>query len=316
MTLRRYLLAALVLASVAFTLWTCAAEVGSRERGVVRRFGRVIATVGPGLYVGLPWGIDRVDRVDIDSVRHVAIGFSTSESDDLGLATPAGQLLTGDHNLVNVQAVIDYVVDDNGVELYVLYKDAADGIVARAAETVLAEWVAARGVDEVLLRGRVVLPALLVEETRKRIEPYQLGVHIQQASVGDVNPPRQVKDAFDAVGRAQTEIQTKVTTALTDAERNWSQALADKAAVERMTVTDVHNKRVLAESDARTFLERLKQVQLIQRDHKEYLAALWLEEMTRIYSGMQEAGRIRMLDSKLSGAGIDILEAPLGPKKK
>jgi membrane protease subunit HflK len=306
----------MVLAGVAFTAWSCLAEVGSRERGVVRRFGRVRATVGPGLYVGLPWGIDRVDRVDVDSVRHVTIGFSASDSDDLGLETPPGQLLTGDHNLVNIQAVIDYIVDDKGVELFVLYKDAVDGIVARCAETVLAEWVAARGVDEVLLRGRILLPAQLKELTQMRIEPYQLGVRIQQASVGDLNPPRQVKDAFDSVGRAQTEIATKVHNAQQDAETRWQQALSDKFRIERLTATDVHNKKVLAQSDASTFLDRLVQVKQIQKAHKDYLSDLWLEEMTRIYSGMQDAGRIRLLDGRLSGAGLDILEAPLGPKQK
>jgi hypothetical protein len=64
------------------------------------------------------------------------------------------------------------------------------------------------------------------------------------------------------------------------------------------------------------FSSRLAQVQQIQREHKDYLAALWLEEMTRIYSGMQEAGRIRLLDARLSGGGIDILDAPLAPKRK
>jgi membrane protease subunit HflK len=316
MNLRRLLLVALILAAVAVTLGTCVAQVGPGERGVVRRFGRVIATVGPGLYIGLPWGIDRVDRVDVDRLRHVTVGFSASESDDMGLSTPAGQLLTGDHNLVNVQVVLDYAVKDTEVELFVLYGDGADGLVARAAETVLAEWAAGRGVDEVLLRGKEVLPRLLKAETQRRLAPYKLGVQIELASVSHLYPPRQVKDSFEAVTRAQTEIQTRVFQAEQDAETRWRQALADKFRIERMTESDVRNKRLQAESDAKMFSARLAQVQQIQREHKDYLAALWLEEMTRIYSGMQEAGRIRLLDARLSGGGIDILDAPLAPKRK
>jgi membrane protease subunit HflK len=310
------ILCVLVLAAAVGTLATAVTQVGPGERGVVRRFGRVLSTVGPGLHVGLPWGIDRVDRVDVDRLRHVPVGFTISESDDMGLSTPPGQLLTGDHNLVNVQVVLDYAVNDTEVELFVLYGDAADGLVARAAETVLAEWAAGRGVDEVLLRGKEVLPRLLVAETQKRIDPYQLGVRIQLASVSHLYPPRQVKDAFEAVTRAQTEIQTRVFQAEQDAETRWRQALADKFRIERMTETDVRNKRLLAESDAKTFSERLTQVQQIQRDHKDYLAALWLEEMTRTYRAMQEAGRIRLLDGRLSSGGIDIIDAPLAPKKK
>ena len=316
MNLRRWLLVAIVVAVVALTVATSLTQVGPGERGVVRRFGRVISTVGPGLYVGLPWGIDRVDRVDVDRLRHVTLGFTISESDDMGLSTPPGQLLTGDHNLVNVQVVLDYAVNDTEVELFVLYGDAADGLVARAAETVLAEWAAGRGVDEVLLRGKVVLPHLLVAETQKRIAPYKLGVQVQLASVSHLYPPRQVKEALEAVTRAQTEIQTRVFPAEQDAETRWRQALADKFRIERLTEAEVRNKRLLAESDAKTFSERLAQVQRIQRDHKDYLAALWLEEMTRIYTAMQEAGRIRLLDGRLSSGGIDIIDAPLAPKKK
>ena len=54
MTPRRWILAALLLAVVGLTLWSCTAQVEPGERGVVMRFGRVTGTVGPGLYFGLP----------------------------------------------------------------------------------------------------------------------------------------------------------------------------------------------------------------------------------------------------------------------
>src|SRR5262249_11437627 len=146
-------------------------QVESGERGVVLRFGRVVETVGPGLHVGLPWGIERVERVKVDRFRRVTIGFVGSEADAFGLALPVGHLLTGDHNLVNVQIFVEYAVDDRDEEVakFVLYGDAADGLIARTAETILAEWVAGRNVDEVLLRGKEILPRWLVEETNHRI---------------------------------------------------------------------------------------------------------------------------------------------------
>ena len=40
------------------------------EAAVVRRFGRVLPErPEPGLYLGLPWGMDRVDRVAVDQLR-------------------------------------------------------------------------------------------------------------------------------------------------------------------------------------------------------------------------------------------------------
>src|SRR5262249_7204070 len=148
-------------------------------RAVVRRFGRVLPQQPePGLWVGLPWGMDRVDRVPVELRRPVVVGYRPEE-DDGGLATPPGQLLTGDHNLVNVQVVLNYSVRPEGVADYVVQAERADDLVARAAETAMAEWVAGHTVDEVLLAGKLELPAWLVEHTQTLVEPYRLGVQVR-----------------------------------------------------------------------------------------------------------------------------------------
>src|SRR5262245_15910361 len=102
----------LYLAALLFvgSLFTGVTQISPGERAVVRRCGRVLPDQpSPGLYIGLPWGIDRVDRVPIDMVRRVEVGYQAN-TEDAGVATPSGQLLTGDHNLVNVQVLIDYSV--------------------------------------------------------------------------------------------------------------------------------------------------------------------------------------------------------------
>src|SRR3989442_8297661 len=106
---------ALLLLAVSYVL-TGMTQVLPGERAVVRRFGRVLdEQPGPGLWFGLPWGIDQVDRIAIDRVRRVEVGYNRDE-EDTGL-TPPGQLLTGDHNLVNVQVVINYTVrEEQGVQ--------------------------------------------------------------------------------------------------------------------------------------------------------------------------------------------------------
>src|SRR5205807_2334626 len=98
----------LILLVVAWLL-TGVTQVRPGERGVVRRFGRVVATPTAGLWLGPPWGVESVERVRVDWVRRVTVGY-VSEADESGDAAPSGQLLTGDQNLVNVQAVIDYAV--------------------------------------------------------------------------------------------------------------------------------------------------------------------------------------------------------------
>src|SRR5580765_7293125 len=96
----------LIVAFLAY-LATGIAQVRPEERAVVRRFGKVVARPGPGLWIGMPWGIDRVDRVPIRSVRQLDVGYNPDAGDDAP-GTPAGQFLTGDQNLVNVKLVVEY----------------------------------------------------------------------------------------------------------------------------------------------------------------------------------------------------------------
>src|SRR5438067_10157907 len=124
----RYLIGLGVLALLA-SLVTGLTQVQPGEIAVVRRFGRVLDyKPGPGLYVGLPWGLEQVDRVKVDEVRRVPAGFSGREAPD-GDVTPPGQLLTGKHNLVNVGIVIDYKVKPEEVVDFVVQADRVEALI-------------------------------------------------------------------------------------------------------------------------------------------------------------------------------------------
>ena len=61
----RIILGVLILAAVG-SLMSCVTQVRSDERAVVRRFGRILPEKArPGLLFGLPWGLDRVNRVSL-----------------------------------------------------------------------------------------------------------------------------------------------------------------------------------------------------------------------------------------------------------
>jgi membrane protease subunit HflK len=311
-----WLLLGLVVLALLLSLRTSVTQVEPGEVAVVRRFGRVVDRVGPGLYVGLPWGLDRVDRVAVDLVRRVKIGFDRDGADAGDTVTPPGQMLTGDHNLVNVEVEVYYKVNEAEVEHYVLQEDRVDGVIARAAEALVAQWVAGRNVDEVLLRGKAALPRWLVEQAQRRVGPYGLGVTIQDAAVTYLNPPRDVQAAFDEVGQAQYQKDGKVYRAQQEAERSWRDAQADEFRIKRLTAAYVYEQQVLAQADAGSFEARLKQYQQLRRDNPDYLNALWWDEMSRLYARMRESGRIDLLDNRLSADGLDITQFPPLPRPK
>jgi membrane protease subunit HflK len=294
-------------------LWTGVTQIQPGERGVVRRFGRVVAQPGPGLRIGWPWGIERVDRVAVDEVRRVHIGYQP-EVDDPS-STPPGQLLTGDHNLVNVSAEVHYAVRPDKVDDFVIAQARASGLVARAAEAALAEWVASRSVDEVLLTGRRQLPEWLVDKTQKRIEPYRLGVRIQAANV-TLLPPDEVRSAFDDVTRAQTAIETQKHGAREQADRIRREAEARRYSSEQQTAGYVNERVTLAQTEAHAFTRRLEQYQRLKQQNPDMLTAIWWDEMGRVFERLNKNGRIDLLDSHLGPDGLDITMFAPQPKKK
>jgi membrane protease subunit HflK len=309
----RYLFGILLLGFAGYLL-TGVTQVRPGERALVRRFGRVVDKPGPGLRIGLPYGMDRVDRVPVDLVRRVTIGYQP-ESDESDQTAPPGQLLTGDHNLVNVQVALDYSVRDDALEDYVVQAERADGVIARTGEAILAEWVSGRKVDEVLIRGKAELPLLLVERVQARIEPYRLGVRIGRASVSHLFPPEQVKTAFDDVTRAQSGMRSQEYKAREEAAKLLRNAQAEKHRIEKMTAAYVNEQIVRAQAEADTFLKRLKQYHDLRRDNPYMLAGIWWDQIGKLFTLLRDSGRVDLLDNHLGADGLDITVSPQLPKK-
>ncbi len=315
--MKRLLLLAITLLVVGISLLSAVTEVRPGERAVVRRFGRVLdEKPKPGLWIGLPWGMDRVDRVPVDLARRLVVGYQPDAQAD-NLQTPAGQLLTGDHNLVNVQVALIYSVNEDQVADYVIQAERADSLVARAAETALAEWVASRTVDEVLLRGKATLPAWLVRQTQERIAPYQLGIQIrEEASVTYLYPPEEVRAAFDDVTRAQTEIRTSINRAEQEAERMLRESESEKYRTEQLTAAYVREHRLLAEAEAESFDRRRHHYESVRAENPAFLAGIWWDEMGKLFTKLKDDGRIDLLDHHIGADGLDItLFPPMGKKK-
>lgn len=306
MRLRLLVVMGLVLIGYALT---GVVQIRPGERGVVRRFGRLLPhPLESGLAIQLPWGMDRVDRVAVDRVQHVVVGYQEEDaaSDDM----PPGQLLTGDHNLVNMQAILTYKVRRDEEAEFVLQSDRVDALLTRAVEAVMAQWVAGRTVDDVLLNGKNELRPVLVEQTQEWIEPYHLGVQVLDARLSLTAPPADVKPAFDSVALAQTRNTTLKNEAEQQTAREWRLAEAYQVRLEHETASYVHSRTLLARRDAERFLLRLRQYEIGRKNNPNYLRQIWEEERGKLFARLKQNGRIDLLDHHLGGDGLDLFMAP------
>lgn len=284
-------------------------QIRPGELGVVRRFGRLLPyRLEPGLSFQLPWGMDRVDRVAVDRVQSVAAGYQ--EDDWSGVSMPPGQLLTGDHNLVNVQTILTYKVRHNEEAEYVLQAERVDALLTRAVESVLAQWVAGRTVDDVLLNGKNEMRPILKEQTQRWIEPYRLGVQILDARVALIAPPDDVKPDFDGVALAQTRNTTLRNTAEQNVERELRLAESVKYRLENETIAYVHSRKLLAQQEADRFTKRLSQYERGRKENPFYLRQIWEQERSKLFARLKQNGQIDLLDHHLGADGLDVITAP------
>jgi membrane protease subunit HflK len=310
--MRRLLLLVLGLAFLAWLL-TGVVEVRPGERAVVRRFGAFLAfKPGPGLRIGWPWGIESVERVPVDRIQTLIVGFDpdldSEEAQDAAqrrgeTPNPPGQLLTGDHNLVDIRVVVSFKVPEEGLESYVLAKDRVEPVLSRTTETCLAEWVAGRRVDDVLLEGKVQLPRALVRDIESKLDSYDLGIRIVDVRVVHLAPPEQVKRAFDDVSRAQANIRTQETRAKQEQFARLEAARAEVRRIEQSAEGYAYTQEELARRNAQRFAERVKVLVEAVQTNPKYLQQLWLEERAKVLKRLQETGQLGLLDSLLPGAG-------------
>jgi membrane protease subunit HflK len=315
MTRTRYLL----LIALAAYLLTGLAQVGPEERAVVRRFGKVVARPQPGLWVGLPWGIDRVDRVPVRTLRQVTVGYDPAAASDAPGPVP-GQFLTGDQNLVNVQLVLAYAIGeaDADVDDFVMHRDQVDAVLAREAEAAAAEWAAGRPVDEVLLTGNAALPTRLRDRLPARLRPCRLGVQVQRVSVALLAPPDEVRSFFEAVNQAQNGIRTRENQARQEAGQRMRQAEAIRYKLEQDAEEYRDTQLRQARADAAEFAADLAAYRELRKSvsREEALAFVWWKEVARARDVLRARGsRVEPLDAYLGRDGLD-LQQLLTPKRR
>jgi membrane protease subunit HflK len=308
----RYLLIPVLLAY----LGTGLAQVRPEERAVVRRFGQVVARPGPGLWVGLPWGIDRVDRVPVRTVRQIKAGFAPDLAID-AQGNPAGQFLTGDQNLVNVQLTLDYAIGETDADLdqYVIQSDRVDAALVREAEAAAAEWAGGRTVDDALLTGTAALPAWIMERLEPRLAELKLGVRVQRVAAV-LAPPEEVRTAFEQVSQAQTGIRTREYQARQEADLRTRQAEALRYKWQQEAEVFKSGQLQQARADATDFTLQLDAYRELKKTNPEALTALWWNEMQKALVGMKaRGGRIEPLDTHLGKDGLDVTQF-VSPKRR
>ncbi len=184
--------------------------VQPEQQAVVKRFGEVIKITDPGLHFKIPFGIDQVQRVASARVLKQEFGFRTAgqqsdqrtrySQEDFGNES---LMLTGDLNVIDVEWVVQYRIQDPIKYLYQVRQP--DRTLRDISESVMRRVVGNRLGSEVLTVGRVAIAEGVREEIQDIMNLYDAGIHIITVELQDVVPPKAVRPAFNEVNEARQE---------------------------------------------------------------------------------------------------------------
>jgi len=179
------------------------------ERGVVFRLGRLIALKGPGLFFIIPFGVDRLVKIDLRTIT---------------LEVPPQEIITSDNVTAKVNAVIYFQVIDaqRAVTEVLNYINATSQI----AQTTLRAALGQATLDE-LLANRDKINQNLQKIIDEQTEPW--GIKVAVVEIKDVELPSTMQRAMAKQAEAEREKRAKIINA--EGEFQASQTLANAAQV-------------------------------------------------------------------------------------
>jgi membrane protease subunit HflK len=284
-------LTALVLALIFF--WSSWFTVQPEETGIVQRFGKVVRSAGPGLHFKWPYGVETVRLVPTARVLKEEFGFRTLTTIPGRRTQYTGNqaykneslMLTGDLNVIDVQWIIQYRIEDP--IRYLFQVRDTPKTVRDITEAVMRRVVGNRLGSDVLTVGRVAASSEAKEEIQKVLTAYETGVRLVTVELQDVTPPDTVKPAFNEVNESRQDRERTINQAQEQARREIPKARgvaaqsiseAEGYAIERVNRANGEATRF------RAILDEYQQAPEVTR-RRLYLEAMgsFLSEMKGLY---------------------------------
>lgn len=216
-------LVALVLAAAA----TCWYTVDEKQQAVVTTFGKVTDVTDAGMHFKLPFGIQQVEKVDVNVYHKIELGYrSDSDSEAYQVIEKESKMITGDYNIVNVDFFIEYKISDPVKYLY--NSKYPEVILKNLIQSQIRAVVGSATVDEILTDGKTDIQIRVKELVAEILAEYDIGLSLSDIKIQDSEPPTtSVIEAFKAVETAKQGAETAINQAWAYANSKLPQARAE-----------------------------------------------------------------------------------------
>ena len=312
------LLMIILLILVGYGAFSSFYTVQPHERGVVTSFGEYVKTVDNGLHFKIPFGVDDVVKVPISS-QPMSFGYRERAMERRITRTSKDKIneesimLTGDLNVATVEWKIEYRVSDPRLFLF----SARDPVrnINDLSLSIMRRVVGNRSVSSVLTTDRIAIAVEAKKLTQELIDQYQLGITIVTLKLQDVNPPDEVKPAFNEVNVAKQEQEETIN----NAEKEYNRIIPEARGKADKQIANAQGYAISTLNKARGESQRFASVYASYRKSPEVTKKrLYLETVEDVLTSLSH---ITIVDSDLKGIiplyqKPDMLQDFIGNDKK
>ena len=192
---------------------TCYYTVDDKQQAVVTTFGKVTDITDAGLHFKLPFGIQKVHKVDVNVYQKIELGYTTNYDSSTTVNSGESTMITGDYNIVNVDFYVEYKVSDP--VRYLFSSNDPVLILRNLIQSQVRNVVGSSSVDAVLTDGKEDIQRQVKELVTEILAQYDIGLTLIDVRIQDAEPPTQeVIEAFKAVETAKQSAEAEVNQAM------------------------------------------------------------------------------------------------------
>jgi modulator of FtsH protease HflK len=260
-------------------------KINPAEVGVVLRLGQYHRTDQPGLHFKIPY-IDALYKVDVEEIRKEEFGFRSRFPGQKTSFERRGYdmeslMLTADKNVINVAWIVQYRVDEPQAYLFQI-KDVRQAV-RDLSESVTRRIVGNMDFDYVL-SNRDLLAAEVKGELQKELRDLHAGLSVGTVQFQDINPPDQVKPAFNEVNEADQDMKRLVN----EAEEIYNQKIPRARGNALQIVEEAHGYAVARINDAKGESQRFLSILTEYKNAPEVTRKrMYLETMQEVIPAVE-----------------------------
>ena len=294
-----------VIAVLAIWLASGFYRVQPGEVGVQLLFGKYVSRTTPGLNYWFPGPIGDVIKPNVERTNTIAIGYRGDSDRKRDVATES-LMLTSDQNIVDIDFVVQWRIKDAAEFLFNIRDP--ENTIKLAAESAIREVIGQTPLEGALTNQRFQVQGQTKDLLQKILDEYKAGVFVTEVQLQEVDPPKDVIDAFNDVQRAKQDQERSINEAT--AYNNNVVPRARGEGEKMVADASAYRERVIkeAEGEAARFLSVYETYKLAK---DVTTRRLFLEKMEEVLKGSEKI----IIDKGAGGTGV-VPYLPLPELKK